>query len=361
MSESENNNRDIVTQIQRFTASSISMLSLLQVASNKDNLEDNRKTKERFTETSQKFIDSLKNSDETFDYTRFIKKAYSTLKTEIQCKQLREKDRELFNVRDKENRIITILPGIDLKYGYTHLEEKEQTQFWQYMYLFTDSVFCMIRNSNTIKFNKHSHVVETLNFIELEMGKTGIIFNNQIFNPFIGINNESTNGYSVNEMFTKGELPKEHHMSIESVLSMLGVDKMFNETKLNDELKGIGEKQIDEATEKIINLLGATNNPEVKDVCNILIQDIVNNFKENGLANIGDTLKIVAENAKKNIEIGKMKKTAESMKHFMANSQEKMKDMKDANGNPLGQQLMNTMSLPMNFMNLMNTTSHDKV
>jgi hypothetical protein len=138
---------------------------------------------------------------------------------------------------------------------------------------------------------------------------------------------------------------------------MLGVDKMFDEKKLNEELKEIGDKQINEATEKIVGLLGASNNPEVKDVCNILIQDIVNNFKENGISNIGDTLKKVAENAKKNIEISKMKKTAESMKFFMANSQNNMKDMKDANGNPIGQQMMNSMAIPLNMMNFMNKSA----
>ena len=360
-SADKNSNKETLSYIQRFTASSISMLNLLQTGCvrQKDDLQNkDKRAKEKFMESSQKFIDMMKDPDEEFDYTRFIKKAFTTLKTETQCAQIKAKDPELFNIRDQENKIITILPGLDLKIGFKFLSEEEKVTFWQYMYLFIDSVFCLIRNNNVAKFPKYEHVVETLAFIEAELAKTGVMFKNQIFNPFVGVGDDSDKAnYSVDQMFTGGELPKQHQMSIESVLSMLGVDKMFDEKKLNEELKGIGDKQINEATEKIVGLLGASNNPEVKDVCNILIQDIVNNFKENGISNVGDTLKKVAENAKKNIEISKMRKTAESMKHFMANSQDKMKDMKDSNGNPIGQQMMNSMAVPLSMMNFMNKTA----
>lgn len=363
MSSTDNNsNKETVNYIQRFTASSISMLNLLQTGCVKQKDDDlqikEKRAKDKFMESSQKFIDTMKDPDEEFDYTRFIKKAFTTLKAQEQCTQIKARDPELLNIRDRENKIVTILPGLDLKVGFRYLNEEEKIAFWQYMYLFIDSVFCLIRNSNDAKFPKYEHVVETLTFIETELAKTGVMFKNQIFNPFIGVGGgDDKVGYSVDQMFTGGELPKQHSMSIESVLSMLGVDKMFDEKKLNEELKGIGDKQINEATEKIVGLLGASNNPEVKDVCNILIQDIVSNFKENGISNVGDTLKKVAENAKKNIEISKMRKTAESMKYFMANSQDKMKDMKDSNGNPIGQQMMNSMAVPLSMMNFMNKTA----
>jgi hypothetical protein len=134
---------------------------------------------------------------------------------------------------------------------------------------------------------------------------------------------------------------------------MLGIDKMFDEKKLHEELKNFNEQHANEATDKIVGMLGAANNPEIREVCNILINDIVRDFKENGLSNVSETLMKVAENAKRNIDINKMRKTADSMKHFMANGQEAMKDMKDANGNPIGQQLINSMSVPLSMMNMM--------
>ena len=354
-----NTNKDMVNYIQRFTASSISMLNLLQTGCLKqkdmDTQNKDQRAKEKFMESSQKFIDAVKNPNDEFDYTRFIKKAFITLKTKEQCTQLVAKYPELLNIRNEYNKIITILPGLDLQVGFKFLNDNEKVVFWQYMYLFTSSVFCLIRNNNVIKFPKYENVVNALTIIETELAKTGVMFKDQIFNPFVGVNvGDNKEGYSVDQMFAGGELPKQHQMSIESILSTLGVEKMFDEKKLNEELKGIGDKQIIEATDKIIDLLGASNNPEVKDVCNTLIRDIVSNFKENGISNIGDTLKKVAENAKKNIDVGKMRKTAESMKYFMANSQDKMKDMKDSNGNPIGQQMMNSMAGPLSMLNFMN-------
>ena len=356
-----NSNKETVNYIQRFTASSISILNLLQTACEKQKDEDltirDVRAKNKFKESSQKFINTMKDPEEEFDYTRFIKKAFTTLKTKEQCDQIVNKNPDLLNIRDRDNKIVTILPGLDLKVGYNFLSNEEKEVFWQYMYLFIDSVFCLIRSSNPVKFPRYTHVIETLTFIETELGKTGVMFKDQIFNPFVGIvDTVDGDGYSVEQMFTGGELPKQHNMSIDSVLDMLGVSKLFDVKKLEQELREGGDKQIEEATEKIIGLLGATNNPDVKDVCNILVQDIVNDFKENGISNIADTLKKVAGRAKQNIEISKMKKTAESMKYFMSNSQDKMKDMKDSSGNPIGEQLMNSMAVPLSMMNFMNSS-----
>lgn len=356
-------NRELVVQIQRFTASSITMLNLLRDACLNDqgnvhrndqvDLHRDARSQDRFMTASQKFIDSIKEQNDDFDYTRFIKKAFTVLRIDSAIVRLREKDSRLFNQRDSNNKIMTILPGIDLRFGYKFLNEDEQKLFWQYMYLLSGSVFRIMKIINPVKIERYQNVIDTLDFIESELAKTGVIFNNQIFNPFIGVG-ENREGYSVDEMFTGGELPKEHNVSIESVLNMLGVDKMIDEDKLNEQLKTIGEEQVNEATEKIAQMLGASDNPEVKEVCNTLIKDIVENLKENGINNIGDTLQKVAQNAKGNIEMNKMRKTASSMRDFMANGQERMKDMKDANGNPIGQQLMNSLSIPMSMMNTMN-------
>ena len=61
----------------------------------------------------------------------------------------------------------------------------------------------------------------------------------------------------------------------------------------------------------------------------------------------------VAENAKTNIDAKKMQKIAEQMQYFMANSQDKLKNMKDAEGNPIGGQLMK-MTGPLSMLNMFN-------
>lgn len=379
----DSDNRELVVQIQRFTASSISMLNLLRNAclrsSNVGLSERDIRSKDRFLKSTFEFIEQMKDPNNDFDFTRFIRKAFTTLKLQQHCEYLINKDKCLFEVRDNNNKIMTILPGIDLKIGYALLEDNKEDEkkapikpdaksttkpadkptselvlFWQYMYLFSSSVFNLIKTSNESAFEKkYAHVTDTLNALETDISKTGVMFNDQIFNPFIGVDG-CDRPCSVDDMFTGGELPKQCNVSIDTVLSTLGVDKMFDEKKLQEELQNFTEENANEATDKIVGLLGASNNTEVREVCNTLIKDIVYNFKENGVANIGDTLKQVATNAKMTIDPSKMKQTASSMQHFIANGQETMKDMKDANGNPIGQQLMNSMAVPLNMMNMMN-------
>lgn len=348
-----NNSESLSGQIQWFTASSISMLELLQKSSQRQDLND--KYVDRYIVSSQKLINNLKELDPNFDYTRFVKKAFNVLRQSDSCALLKEKNPNLFNLRDENNKKITILPGIDLSVGYKTLTPDELTYFWQYMFLFSSSIFNMIKMSNPEKFSKYHEVEETNQYINNVLTKTGVLFNDKIFNPFIGLG-EKDGSYELNDMFTQGELPKQQNISIESVLSMMGVDKMFDETKLNDELKKLNESQMKETSDGILKLMGAQNNPEVKEVCDFLVRDIVSQLKEGGfsLNTMSDTMFKVAENAKNNIDMNKMKKTISSMQNFMENSQEKLKNMKDENGNPIGEQLMTKMTGPLNMINLMN-------
>ena len=348
-----NNSESLSNQIQWFTASSISMLELLQNSCKKQDLTD--KYVERYIVSSQKLIDNLKELDPNFDYSRFVKKAFSVLKTTNSCVLLKEKNANLFNLRDENKKKITILPGIDLSIGYKTLTQDEQTHFWQYMFLFSSSIFSMIKISNPEKFSKYTHIEQTNQHINEVLTKTGVLFNDKVFNPFIGLG-EKDGSYELNDMFTQGELPKQQSVSIESVLKMMGVDKMFDEEKLNEQLKNLNDSQMKEATDGILKLMGAQNNPEVKEVCDLLVHDIVTQLKEGGfsLNNMSDTMFKVAENAKNNIDKNKMKKTVSSMKNFMENSHEKIKNMKDENGNPIGEQLMSKMAGPLNMINLMN-------
>lgn len=353
-------NRKMITQIQCFTASSISMLNLLRTACTR--MHDNKlsekdlRSRDRFMNFSQNFINQMKDPEDDFDVPKFIRKAFGTLRIEKHCEFLKEKNIKLFEVRDGNNKIMTILPGLDLRIGYACLHEDEVVLFWQYMYLFASSVFHLIKDANEAAFEKkYMHINDVLKIIETDISKTGVSFNNQIFNPFIGVGDDAEK-YSVNEMFTGGTLPKQQSVSIGSIISMLGVDKLFDEKKLQEELKDFTEQRATEATDKIIGILGANDNPEVREVCNTLIKDLVGNFKESGFTNMGDTLAKVAEKAKGSIEPDKMMKTAKSVKNFMYNSKESMKDMKDANGNPIGQQLIDSMAIPLSMMKFMTQT-----
>lgn len=345
-----------VVQIQRFTASSISMLNLLRTACMR--MDDNTGEKfirgrDRFMSVSQAFINGLKNTETQFDYTKTIKKSFSVLKSDSNCDLLLAKDKKLFELRDEEGKITTIIPGLDIKIGYNLLKEEEIVVFWQYIYLFACSVFRMIENANdkTSFQTKYSHVLDTLAKLEEDIAKTGVMFNNQIFNPFIGVGENNSN-YSVDEMFTGGALPNEQKLSMDSILSTLGIDKLLDEDKIKEQLENFDEEQTNEATDQIMKLLGVTDNPDIREVCGILISDIVAGLKQDGVSKIGDTLMNVTQKAKEKIDHRKMQQTAGQMHHFMTNSKETMKNMTDADGNPIGQQLMDNMAIPLSMMSM---------
>src|SRR5579872_2866510 len=137
------NNKEMIVQLQRFTASSISMLNLCQAACEKQSNEKlsskEVKSKKKFIESSQNFIEKFRDQNGDIEYGRYIKKAFSILKVNAQCDQLLKRDATLFSTRNENNKIVTILPGIDFRFAYSFLDEKEQSLFWQYMHLFSSS------------------------------------------------------------------------------------------------------------------------------------------------------------------------------------------------------------------------------
>lgn len=351
---SQQNNKELVNQIHRFIASSVTMLKLLRANCKNPDDKSINKNVERFMDASEQYIDKIKNDTDQFDYTRFIKKAFAVLKMDAAIDKLKNKDAELFNLRDNNKKVMTILPGIDIRVGYVNFDKNDEILFWQYMYLFTGTIYRIMKLMNPVKIEKYTNVLETLVYIEVELAKSGVIFYDHIFNPYIGTG-EIDKQYDIEDMITgiSSKLPNKQEITIEGILNMLGIDKILNEETLKEQLKDIGEEQIKIASDKIAYMLNASNNQDVKEVCDFLVKDIVLQLKENGISNIGDTLKNVAKNAKGNIEMNKMKKTANKVKHFMDTGHEKIKDLKDEHGNPIGQQLLKSLAMPMNIMNIM--------
>ena len=80
----------------------------------------------------------------------------------------------------------------------------------------------------------------------------------------------------------------------------------------------------------------------------------INDLKTNGLENIFDVAKRVSSQLSGLIDPSKMAKTANKMTDLMANNSDKLKDLKDDNGNPIGEQLFNQFKATMDMANKMN-------
>jgi hypothetical protein len=153
-------------------------------------------------------------------------------------------------------------------------------------------------------------------------------------------------------------------LDINMVLSQLGIDKMVDMDKLNDQLKNMNEDEIQDVTKNITEILGANNDDDVKEVCSTLVRNIVDNLKENGISNMIETLSSISKNVGDKIDPNKMKKTAASMNTFMQNSESHLRNLKDENGNNIGDKIFKTMGKPLElakYMSEMNAGGIEKM
>jgi len=130
------------------------------------------------------------------------------------------------------------------------------------------------------------------------------------------------------------------------------LNKILPFDKINEQLKNIGEEDMTEATNHITNLLGADDNEDVKDVCDDLIKNIVGEIQNNGgdISNMFDIAKKVTDKIGNSIDKDKMQKTASKLSDFLNNGESMLKNMKDENGNAVGEDIMNQMKGPLEMM-----------
>jgi hypothetical protein len=344
----QNTIRKDVIFMQQFTAACVAKLKLLKSYAEKETGGSHLK----FVDAVNKYIMSLQ--DDNFDFQKILRKIYDVLKTESSSKMVKEKDPALFDMRNEDNVIITILPGINIRLVYPLLTEPDREYFWQYFHLMTLSTFNIFRLYNPKKVNSQPHVVDMINVIGQNLEQTGIMIDTKIFNPYLGLGQDDGKDYSLTELFavTK-ELQTGEQLTLDAVLSTLGVGNLINEKELNAKLEALKDSDLDLATDQIVNILGAKNNAGARNVCDKLVKNIVHELKTQGIANVANVLKTVADKSKSEIHVNEMKQTIGFVQNFMDSGQEQMKNLKDENGNPIGQEMLNNLSRPLAMMKAM--------
>lgn len=351
--------KDVVF-MQQFTAACVAQLKLLKGYADKAvaDLSGTDKTGadkavaySKFSESVDKYVASLQ--DGSFDFQKILRKIYDVLKTEENTAMVVEKNQKLFDLRNSENKIISIVPGININLIYPMLSDEDRVYFWQYFHLMVLSTFNIFHLHNPKKISSQPHIMSMIKEIGGLLEKTGIMIDTKIFNPFLGLGAEQGE-YGLNEMFavTK-ELQTGDQITLEAVLGTLGVGNLINEKELNAKLEALKDSDLEVATDQIVSILGAGGNQNARNVCNKLVKNIVDELKINGIANVGNVLKSVAERSRSEIQINDMQQTIGYVQNFMSDGQEKLKNLKDENGNPIGQQVMSQLSTPLAMMKAM--------
>jgi hypothetical protein len=285
-----------------------------------------------------------KKDNNNYDQGKIIKKIYKTI-TQNLDKFYPNPDISLFQLRNENNETITIIPGLDI---YQVLRDKiitneDMNKIWGYMYMMYISASEMICEINKKENKIHSLLPDMRKkILQYKIDQDGIMFN-----PFIGLN-QKTGEYDIDAMYAETDDITDPNSDPSAMLKLSGIDKLFDMNKIRDQLKDMDESEIEEVGKNISKMVGAENDNDINELCGDLIKNVVENFQNNKDGNINpfEIAQSVAQNMKGKMNEKKMEKTAKHFNNFMNNSQEQLKDLKDENGNPIGDQLLNTLNLP---------------
>lgn len=362
--KSKNNDKNLNIAIYHkfFTESLLEILNVLTTKSETINLKsldqnDKQQKKlynghDRLRKACSELKHGFSGNDSDYDQGRIIKKIYRVL-TQYLTKLHPVPDKELFSLKNDEGATVTIIPGIDMQIVTKIMSDEEMEKLWDHMYMMYISSVVMITEIN--KHKRNGTVWEVLPKMRERVIKSGMFSqDSKLFNPFIGImpetQHDSKTEYDVTTMFEsvdKFDTPS--GPSLNDMLNMPGMDKMFNVDQLSDQLRNVKPEEIEDATKNITKLLGAEDDPDVKEVCSTLVDGIVEEFKngEGGIQGMAKIAETVSNKVGKNIDKKKMQKTANQLNMFLKDSEKNLKNMKDGNGNPIGEQIMDTLKGPL--------------
>ena len=351
----------------------ISLVELVNLVYNKSlemvskGISDNlKKYHERLQEVSLKLMANFQGksqeSDNEFDEGMVVKKLYKTLakyphKLVSPDKENTTSDISLFFEKNENSKLITIIPHLEIGLVVKTMNEEEIKSLWGHLYiLFISSAKMLSVRNNHKKTSESWKIIPVLQDRVAKMGLT-IGKNKKTFNPYIGLT-ENNEAIDIENMFLNTEGIKDPEAS--GLLESLGIEKFLDIEKLSEQLKNCSEEEIKIATEQITSMLGASGDKDVNDVCGTLVNGIVRDIKENGLKSMTTTAESVARKVEHSMDKTKMEKTAVQLTEFMETGQEKLKNMKDEKGNPIGSNILKNLGVPLQFMKSMLNKSQSK-
>ena len=350
--EKEENNKLLFINQSYFVYSVMTLVKLLKEVAEtlvQDNKVPENKVEvhKKFRQTCDDIIAEYQSSsgldDSTVDHVKIIKKVFYVLKDNTEL--IKTKDSKLFTVKNNENKITTIIPGLNINLIYQYLSEEQTSEVWTHIYtMFVSSVTMVYANTSQSRHKKH--VLETVDFCKKELAKSS----NPMINVFMGLGSSGAN-LDLESLMNKDIIIPGTEANT-GLLGSLGVDKLMNLDNLSDEIKNFTENDVNETIDTLGGLLG--NDSDIKDVCSTMVKTVISDLKTNGLENIFDVAKRVSSQLSGLIDPNKMAKTANKMTDLMSSNSDKLKDLKDDNGNPIGEQLFNQFKATVDMANKMN-------
>lgn len=330
-----------------FVSSVINIVNLIKSVSelNNDKISDEKKNSHiKLRQTCDDIINQYKNNDDIskntdVDQVRIIKKCFKVLSHNY--KLIKDKDITLFSVRNDEGKITTIIPGLNINLCISLLTDEEKISLWDNVdSLFVTSVKMVY--TMTDKSRHDPNIVELCDQLEQKALK-------KLNNFFMGLNIDNKSDISMDQLMSNDiTIPGTEANS--GLLGKLGVDKLMNPSALADEIKKFDDNDINDTINTLTSMLG--NDSDVKDVCTTMVKSVLADIQKNGLENMFNIAERVSGELNDKIDPTKMAKTASGMNDLINNNKDKLNDLKDDKGNPLGADFMKNFQSTLNMAKL---------
>lgn len=300
-----------------------------------------------FVTTFYKFIsdlnryapnDGCKNTLEIYsklDMAKVIKRLYGLLKKNED--NINNKNEEMFNSP------FILLPDIDLSVYWSKLIKGQREKLWTYLTILSLEADLLVNSyKEQVPVEKPPQEVSQKIVEEKKLE----------FDPFVGIGpskDDAGEGYSVNQMFSSVptmEEDKPEGPGIETIASMIGIDKMINMEELSNQLKNMKEDDIENATKSIKEYLGTNVDEKTTNLISDMLSSIKEEMNKGDIAN-GNPLKTIMSIAE--TVAGKMRPSIENnnidVNQLLNTTQAFANQCKDKDGKPMFDGKMNPFML----------------
>jgi len=330
----------------------VSLFEILKMSINKvDELGLTSKNYETFKKACNDLKQGFTDSEVKFDRGKIIKKVYKVITRNFD-KIYPEQSLDLFNLRDTKGSIVTIIPGLNLKLIVDKFTKEELNTFWGHFCMLYVSSAEMINEINSDK--KNQMVTEALPKLKEKIANLGVVVDGVIFNPYVGLLKDDEENYDISLMYKDiKDIEKPAGLKMSSILSVFGFDSSsLNKlaSELREQLKNIDE---DDIKNKVRELVGS-DDPEVVEACSSLINTVLNAIGKNenaGMEDIVNSIQGALEETSSKLDKSKVAKTIGAFVKYLNDSENVLKNMKDKNGNPINQELLKSLELPLKIIN----------
>lgn len=343
--KTENTNKMIYIYQNHFVSCVLSIVdSMTKISINNNDKIPKEKlgSHENMRKTCDDIIIQYKEESNDVDQVKVIKKVFKVL---TQHKNLvKNHDNSLFTVKTPENKIMTLIPGVNINLNISFMTDEELNDLWSNI----ESMFVTSVKMVYIMTDESRHSKDILELVsQFEMST----FNKLKNNFFMGLNISTDAENIVNmEQLMSSDIIIPGTEAKGGILGNFGVDKLMDVKNLSDEIKKFTDDDVSETINTLTSMLGDDN--DIKDVCSTMVKSVLDDIKTNGIENMFSIAERVSGKISGIIDPEKMAKTASGMNNLIKNNENKFKDMKDENGKPVGEDFLKQFQNTMNMANL---------